>query len=130
MSQAFKYNFGDVGNNKTDKNGEQLNTENARQKNYAQPGYNRNICFQWLDGRCVFLSYSYLISAELASDQTTISLDFTTHSVKLSGFYLQKLFEEIMEQTAMHIHCVDARYNTLNSSDVPIINSIDLQRTT
>jgi hypothetical protein len=73
----------------------------------------RNICFILKDGIRIFLSYAYLLSAEFLSEENTIILTFTTHTVTLKGYFLESLFEALENHAPKRISIQEERYVTL-----------------
>ncbi len=88
-------------------------------------GPSRNICFVIDNTKRVFLNYSYLVCGEYKTDENEIILTFTTHSVKMNGVGLQKLFYQIMENEVRQVVVLDSRYNTLFENRINI-NSIHI----
>jgi hypothetical protein len=128
MNPAFNYKFDQMREDKesetTDEEGDTASSNNS----YAQAGHIRNLSFVWPDGKQKALNYSYLVSADYLPQSNTIMLEFTTHTVTLTGFNLQKLFDQILMQLVLRITCTDARYNELATGDKPIVNDIQVAK--
>lgn len=129
MNPAFRHSF-DTQKEDTTKPGVTGSDRAVHGDDYREAGHIRNICFVWLDGKQVFLNYSYLVSGEFLPETNTIVLEFTSHVVKIGGFFLQSLFDSIMQQIAKKIISVDARYNALKGANEPIVNKIQIEKTT
>jgi len=84
----------------------------------------RNICFIQRNGQQIFLNYSYLVSCEYIPDQNTIIASFTTHTVTLTGLFLEELFRDLMQYIPRVINSVDERYNSIAAVDQPVVNEI------
>ncbi len=128
MSQDFKFKFDRMRENdptgSTDENG---GVQSGTDK-YETVGHSRNIGFVLLDGRRVFLNYSYLVSAEYSPVANSITLDFTTHTVVLNGIMLQQLYHELMGHIPRVISCVEARYNNVLERDQYAVNEITIEK--
>ena len=126
MNQAFRHNF-NVGKEDATRP-EQGHTGMADPKdNYTEAGHNRNICFVWLDGKKIFLNYSYLISGEFSPSEGSITLNFTSHAFIIAGLNLEALFYDIMNQITRQVVCIDRRYNDIQEENQPIVNEIRLK---
>lgn len=100
-------------------------TEPLSPEQYAAPGYARNLCFVWPDGRRVFLNYSYLVAAEYLPEAPLIRLTYTTHMVELKGIRLEKLYNELMDYLPRVIACIDKRYDkAAEDDDSPLVHDI------
>jgi len=95
---------------------------------YETYGMVRNICFTFEDGTRKFLNYAYLVSGDFASDKKSITLIFTTETVILKGILLEKLFEELMQQTPKEITAVGSRYSPLQDNQEPVVTEIILKQ--
>ena len=109
----------------SDKNSDEDIESSSQNENkfYDRPGNVRHLHFVWLDGRRMFLNYAYLVSGELnvTEDANMISLCFTSHTVILKGYDLEKLFSKLGDQTSMMIAQVDPRYvDTLNEKSITV----------
>ena len=86
--------------------------------NYEQPGNIRNVCFVMSDGKMIFLNYAYLVAAEHNPDESSITLFFTSHVVRLKGYNLENLYGALMFQLSKQVQCLDERYyGTQNRND-------------
>lgn len=114
MSQNFKLKFDEMQeNNSADVTGSNTISSNL----YDTPGYVRNLCFVWPNGRVEFFNYAYLIKGEFDNDHQTIKLTYTTHIVILKGSELSRLFELITQHQVKNIVCVEERYKTIIDKD-------------
>lgn len=120
MNHRFSLKFDEMQENKTLASDQ----DNTR---YAAAGHVRNVCFQGLDGKSVFLNYSYLVSGEFDPAQSVITLSFTTHRVIIRGIRLQGLYDALMNQIARIIACIEDRYNEVEDRQATIVNSIEVQ---
>ena len=87
----------------------------------------RNICFVWPNGRKAFFNYAYLIAAEFEpnTEQNVIKLDFSSHSVSISGYTLNTLFLALLDHSPRIVTVTDSRYVLANSyTDITVINII------
>ncbi len=123
MSQDFRLKYDELSENDPSQRefGERMIAHNDA---YSDPGHGRSICFVLLDGKRLFLGYSYLMSGEYSPEEGSIVLTFSTHSVVLKGVNLEKLFYDILDQRAKQIACVDSRYNLLGDDEEPVVNDI------
>ena len=98
---------------------------------YAQAGQMRNVCFVWPDGRRLFLSYSYLVSAQLGASEgmQQIRLGFTSHTLVLTGLRLLPLYAALMEQRALHVRETELRYAEIGEEETegPLVSAIALE---
>jgi len=95
---------------------------------YIEPSHQRNLCFEWPEGRKLFLGYSYLISGEFNPDESTIKLEFTHTIVLLKGMQLEDLFFLLLGQSVRLIKCVDERYNIIKENEY-VVNEIIVTKT-
>ncbi|WP_410879468.1 hypothetical protein [Myroides sp. DW712] len=84
----------------------------------------RNVCFVLLDGKQIFLNYNYLVSGEYLPEENKITLQFTTSTIMLQGYNLEKLFQDFMQHSPKSIMAIDNRYNDLSKNNIPIIIGI------
>lgn len=125
MNPTYRWKYDEMRSNQpADK--ETQPVENMGGERYGEAGHMRFLCFVWPDGRRVFLSYSYLISAEYLPDEGNIKLSFTTHVALLKGVRLERLFFDLMQQIVRQITCTEDRYNMVQDEENPIVNVIDL----
>lgn len=120
MSQGFNLKFDRMRENlpaNTDSD-QQDHTNPAR---YDTPGYTRNVCFVWPDGKRMFFNYAYLVSAEFIpkEDMNEIKLEFSSHTVTLMGYGLEELFVEFLDHLPRSVSIVDGRY-ALNMKNISI----------
>ena len=95
---------------------------------YDTPGYGRNLCLVWPEGRQMFFNYAYLIAAEFEPGETRneIRLNFSSCKVHLRGFGLASLFTALLDGLPRQIVCTDARYATGESADTPQVIEVDI----
>lgn len=130
MNQGFKLKYNEMQENNPANNPDGAEqAPKADDYKYIAVGHVRNICFVWVDGKRVFLSYAYLISGEYNPEEAAIRLIFTTHSVLLKGNHLESLFYELMAQITRQIVCVDSRYDVLSEDKLPSVHQITLTET-
>lgn len=131
MSQTSRFRIDELlDNDPTPAQPDAASTSQTLGEHYATPGYGRNLCFVWEDGRRMFLGYAYLVSCEYAPSERTIKLVFTTHQVTLKGLYLDNMYEGLMSQMVRIIGCEDPRYNATANKDHPRVNSIEIVKIT
>ena len=132
MSQNFKDRYnqflgGDPGNR--DDSGEAAEKkEHPYIDYYDQYQATRNICFIQRNGQRIFLNYNYLVSCEYIPEQNKIIAGFTTHTVTLTGLFLESLFRDMMQYLPREINSVDVRYNSIADTDQPVVNEIMVDR--
>ena len=95
---------------------------------YEQYQATRNICFIQRDGQRIFLNYNYLVSCEYLPEQNKIIASFTTHTVTLTGLFLENLFQDLMRYLPRQVNSVDERYNTIADAQQPVVNEIKVVR--
>ena len=103
----------------------------AEFQQYGTPGHLRNVCFGWPEGKRLFLSYSYLVSGELASgeDGQTITLAFTSHIVVVQGYGLDEMYYALMEQSQRLILASESRYeDAVDTGDMPVVTKIGVEK--
>jgi len=109
MSQGFNLKFDRMRENIP------ANTDGVNQGNpdrYDTPGYTRNVCFVWPDGKRMFFNYAYLLAAEFnpREDMNEIKLEFSGQTVSLKGYGLEGLFMELLDHLPRVVMAVDERY--------------------
>lgn len=73
-------------------------SKKSESKAHADTSPARNIVFTLPDYTQTFLSYGYLVSGSFLPDDGSIVLCFTTHTVTISGYNLEGLFQGIIDQ--------------------------------
>ncbi len=108
------------------KNKEDIDSDNDSSITMHSPtAHVRNICFILKNGKRLFLSYAYLISAEFLPEENTIFLTFTTHTVTLKGHFLETLYEALENHGPKRLRAQEERYLLLeDSSEVQISEMI------
>ncbi len=125
MSNSFKFKYDDLRSNDPTKKETALGLGDGASKTISYDHANaRNVCFVWSDGKRFFLNYSYLVAGEYLPDENTISLIWTTHIVKLKGYRLEMLFDELMQHLPKYVVCVDLRYNQISENKSYSVNEI------
>lgn len=127
MNQKYKDKYEELRNNDL---GTKQSSDDATTKeddSYATPGNVRNIGFVWEDGSRVFLNYAYLISSELKIDgeANILTLTFTTNTVKLKGYKLEELYEEVFVQKIRVVSISNRRYSDKKGTEC-IVTEITL----
>lgn len=117
MSHDFKFKFDQMRDNHLEK----------KDETYAGESHVRNVCFEQLDGKSVFLNYAYLVSGEYIPEENTIVLCFTSHTVTVKGIGLAALYQDFFTHTPKHIACSDERYNEINGGMV-VVNAIEVEK--
>lgn len=129
MSQSFKLKYDLMQeNDPTNKDAVSEHQSKAYEEFYPEENHVRQICFVWLDGKRIFMNYSYLVSGEYLPEANRITLTFTTHVFILNGVNLETLFYDIMNQLSKQITCIDARYNLIGEDEKPVVNEIVLKK--
>jgi hypothetical protein len=128
MNQIFKLKYDEMkeGNPAHEEPSSEYRSK-AYEEFYPEESHTRNVCFVWLDGKRIFMNYSYLVSGEYSPETNTITLSFTTHAFILKGVNLESLFYDIMHQLSKQITCVDARYNLIGEGEKPVVNEISIK---
>lgn len=106
--------------------------EEVKGEYYVRAGQTRNIVFQWLNGKKLFLNYSYLVSVEYSAEETEVNvltLGFTSHTVRLEGYRLEDLFDKLVMHLPAIIVQQDERYAATSDEKEPIITNIDVTST-
>ncbi|MBO0950599.1 hypothetical protein [Fibrella forsythiae] len=90
----------------------------------------RNICFAWEDGRKAFFNYAYLIAAEFESDtnQNTIKLSFSSHTISMSGYCLEILFFSLLNNMPKLITVISKRYTYTEDLIYPVVVEIAISK--
>lgn len=122
MSQSFKLKFDHLKEN--DPTPESIDEDISSVVEYPSAGNTRNICFEWLNGRKQFLNYAYLISCEFDPETKKITMQFTTHYIRITGEHLNVLFDSLLSNAPKIIKEIEERYKLLNEEE-PHITSID-----
>ncbi|THF52827.1 hypothetical protein E6C50_01040 [Flavobacterium supellecticarium] len=87
----------------------------------------RNVCFVMLDGKHIFLNYSYLVAGEYFLEENKITLHFTTHIITLTGKNLENLYQDLMMHMAKIIIVTNDRYSGIaTQGDSPIVTGIGI----
>jgi hypothetical protein len=134
-NRDYKKTYEDMRGNLSGK-GEKQSTENGDKdldvegEYYIRAGVARNLCFEWPDGRKLFLNYGYLVSCQfdVGSKTNIITLGFTSHTIQLEGYGLDKLYDKFVMHLPFLIIEQDARYADQSSepSDEPIVIRIEV----
>lgn len=128
MSQDFKFKFDKMRENNPANSESDDEDKNISGEKYETSGNTRNLGFVWLDGKRMFLSYSYLISCEYQPVESLLVLTFTTHIFSLKGTLLENLYDELLLQIPKTIYCVDPRYNSVLEKDQFAVNAIAIEK--
>ena len=94
-NQGFEVNFNDI-------QGANKESTEVLKTFYDQPGYMRDVCFVWLDGRRVALSYADMISKELTAGGEII-ITLSTGIVMIKGYNLALMHTAMMKQRALYV---------------------------
>lgn len=121
MSQEFKFKL------KVDEMKE--NDPVKKDENYQSGSNVRNVCFAQADGKMLFLNYGYLIACEYLPDESSIILNFTSHTIRLRGTKLELLFQEFFNHVPKIVSCIEDRYNLLVESNVALVTEMKIERT-
>jgi hypothetical protein len=119
MNQKYKDKYEELRNNDTSNH---QNTEFQSSEiiydTYDEPSIIRTITFEWLDGRMLFLNYSYLVSCEFsASDQeNSIVLNYTSQKVTIVGHQLKEIFVNISSNKIRTLRQSNPRYHDLDQT--------------
>lgn len=110
MNQGFKLRFDQM--RESDPTNPDTSPDMNEAELYQQPGYVRNLCLVWPDGRRMFFNYAYLVAAEFepGSETNSIKLAFSSHSVILQGYSLETLFMALLDHLPRLITATDPRY--------------------
>lgn len=127
MSQEFRLRFDQLRDNHSPSEPEP-SAPPVAEESYFGPGYTRYVCFVWLDGRRLFLSYNYLIAGEFVPEQNTIALQFTSHHIMLNGARMEQLYFSLMHQMAKLVIEADPRYETLEDTNKAVVHTITVTK--
>lgn len=130
MSQGFKLRYDELRDGDPSK--PEINTEELEAGQiYRGAGHARSLCLVWPDNTRMFFNYAYLISGTFSSggDRNIITLHFSGHSIKLTGFGLEPLFMALLEHTPRIIIAVDERYLMDEPAREAIIIDISVEKT-
>ncbi len=124
MSHGFKLRYDQMRENNPSDN--PVQTEST--ETYQTAGHTRNVCFNWPDGRRLFLNYAYLLSCDFKPDmdRNRIRLTFSSHVVLLEGFKLESLFLALLDHLPRFISALDERYLANAKEDV-IVTAIQVE---
>lgn len=120
MSSGFKFKYDQMRENDPASPGNSDLAENT----FRKESNVRNVCFITPDKKHLFLNYGYLVSCELDSDNSKMTLTFTSHVVALQGTNLDVLFFEFMEHLPRIIECELDRYNVVVDEKQSVVNNI------
>jgi hypothetical protein len=87
----------------------------------------KNICFVLLDGKYIFLNYSYLVAGEFFPEESKITLHFTTHIITMQGRNLEYLYQDLMQHLPKIIIATDERYSGISQGNSPVVTGIDVK---
>lgn len=110
MDHGFRLRFDQMREgNPAQADGQQVESQ---EQAFHPPGYARNLCLVWPDGKRAFFNYAYLISAEFLPDQelNIIRLGFSAHQVTLKGYRLEALFMQLSDHLPKMVMITDPRY--------------------
>jgi len=88
----------------------------------------RNVCFVQLDGKQIFLNYNYLVSGEYLPEENKITLQFTTDTITLQGYNLEKLYQDFMKHMPQNITITDERYSGISECNSSIVIKIEFAK--
>ena len=110
MNQGFKLRFDQM--RESDPTNPDTSSDVNEAEMYQQPGYVRNLCLVWPDGRRIFLNYAYLVAAEFepGSEKNQIKLSFSSHTILVEGYSLGKLFMALLDHVPRLITVINPRY--------------------
>jgi len=115
MSHEFKLKFDQMRENYQEK----------QDQTYVGASNVRNVCFVQADGKMLFLNYSYLMSSEYLPDDSTIVLNFTSHTIILKGSKLETLYQDFFSHIPRVVTCIEERYNEVEK-DAYLINDMQI----
>lgn len=97
---------------------------------YAQPGYSRQLCLGWPDGRRMFFNYAYLMAGEFDpnGEKNIIKLIFSSHTVLLQGYGLEPLFMDLLDQLPRQLMAIDPRYVLDDEPQKTVITGIVVEK--
>lgn len=98
MSQGFNLRFDKMRENNP-ASPEVPKSDSTLTDRYETPGYARNVCFVWPDGKGEFFNYAYLVAAKFnpGKDKNEITLLFSGYTVTLHGYALESLFMDFLD---------------------------------
>lgn len=123
MSQEYRSRFEQMKENALQQSSPNPVEQNGSEQ-YPSNGNVRNICSVWVDGKKLFLAYSYMVSGEYSATESVIVLTFTTCTITVKGSNLERLFEDLMEQRTKVIACEDPRYSEVEHEGKAVVNEI------
>lgn len=88
----------------------------------------RNVCFVLLDGKHIFVNYSYLVAGEFLPEENKITLHFTTHVITVSGRNLEYLYQDLILHLPKIIIATDERYSGISNGNSPIVTGITINQ--
>ena len=108
MNQSFRLRFDQLRENDPTSSAPETGTNDF----YSSPGYTRNVCLIWPDGKRAFLNYAYLMAGEFEpnGEKNIIKLSFSSNHVTLKGYSLETLFMALLDHLPRLITATDARY--------------------
>ena len=97
---------------------------------YPTPGYTRNLCLVWLDGRQLFLNYAYLIACDFNPEDVVnvITLNFSSHQVKLRGYGLDILFVALLDHLPRKVIVTDPRYVLEDDKNAVVVIDMTVEK--
>ncbi|OSZ82573.1 hypothetical protein CAP35_04715 [Chitinophagaceae bacterium IBVUCB1] len=101
--------------------------DNQLHEKYPDSSHARMLMFELPNGTCTMFNYQYLISTSCSAGGDILELDFTTHSVKLTGVRLSLLYHKLAEHLPRIVKCRQERFNTL-LTEQPIIHAIGIEK--
>lgn len=87
----------------------------------------RNVCFVLLDGKHIFVNYSYLVAGEFFPEESKIVLHFTTHAISLQGQNLETLFFDLMQHSPKLIEVNNDRYSSISQVAKSLVTNISVK---
>lgn len=87
----------------------------------------KNLCFVSLDGKHIFVNYSYLVAGEFFPEENKIVLHFTTHVISLQGQNLENLYQDLMLHLPKIIIATNKRYSRISQSNNPVVTEIEVK---
>lgn len=120
MGQDFKLKFAE---NK-DSTQPESEMDHLKADTYQQAGYTRHLAFVLPNGKMEFFNYSYLVHCCYDSEQSSILLEFSSHTIELKGYRLETLAYALMAQLPRIIRCVDKRYIETVDGDGAVVNEV------
>lgn len=126
MSQGFKLRFDQM------REGNPAAPPDAEAESFPTPGYARNLCLAWPDGRRAFFNYAYLVAGEFRPDGETnlIRLEFSGYTVSLKGYRLDSLFAALLEHLPRLVVASEARYAAVEDEGAATVVEMLVERKT